>query len=168
MAPWAGKAPGYALLPVPPDNAGPLNSQHPACQQQSVERVRVRGRAGLLEFQPILWKHVGRRGGVRDERWWWEFRGAGWRPVNAEQLRYITLLCSQQSHQCGIWKRVSQHRLRKDLLYLHHAYRRWEMFVCIFLFSYIFGSAFVFFYTYQKYEQIPTKIKQLFFYILMW
>lgn len=49
---------------------------------------------------------------------------AEWRPVCQELLRYITVLCSEQSDQRGLRKRVSQHRLGEDLLHLHHADRR--------------------------------------------
>lgn len=31
--------------------------------------------------------------------------------IRQEFLRDVTVLCSEQSDQCGLWQRVSQHRL---------------------------------------------------------
>lgn len=46
------------------------------------------------------------------------------RAVCQELLRDIAVLRPEQSHQRGLWQRLGQHRLREDLLHLHHADRR--------------------------------------------
>lgn len=127
LAPWTGQTLGNAILPVTADlPVGSLwfTSRHydsRTVQLQPVERLRIgateRGRfAGS-------WPMERQQDQSKDAEWLGD-DAERW-AICQEFLCDITVLCSEQSDQCGLWQRFSQHRLWEDLLHMHHADWRW-------------------------------------------
>ncbi len=127
LAPWTGQTLGNAIFPgtadLPVRSLWFASRHHDSRtdQLQPVEQLRV----GTTEwcrfagFKPMEWQQDQSEDAEQlrndTER----------RSICQELLCDVTVLCSEQSDQCGLWQCFSQHRLWKDLLHLHYADWRW-------------------------------------------